>query len=244
MAGVSVVGGVSTAIEGKNQVFGGYTSQEGKKVIDSYNPNRKQELSQLSQDALNGALAVAEAVLLGKVGGKLSQGAKSKVKTSEKVVDKEINKQTKPPLQSQGLPAPKQSQMLNMQYMEEHEVQQVQSILNLRGGIFEGTPTKRYPAIDGWLNGVPVQLKEVTGNSINAIQKNILKADTSLKKHGYKQAEVYVDASKTGISRDQLNDFIKTGSPISNILNEGAVKSIYVNKKDGWLIINRTNFIK
>jgi len=244
LTGVSVVGGVSTAIEGKNQIFGGYTSQEGKKVIDSYNPNRKQELSQLSQDALNGAVAVAEAVLLGKVGGKLSQGAKSEVKTSEKVVDKEINKQTKPPLQSQGLPPPKQSQMLNMQYMEEHEVQQVQSILNLRGGIFEGTPTKRYPAIDGWLNGVPVQLKEVTGNSINAIQKNILKADTSLKKHGYKQAEVYVDASKTGISRDQLNDFIKTGSPISNILNEGAVKSIYVNTKDGWLIINRANFIK
>jgi hypothetical protein len=31
LAGVSVVGGVSTAIEGKNQVFGDYTSQEGKK---------------------------------------------------------------------------------------------------------------------------------------------------------------------------------------------------------------------
>ncbi|MCL9677372.1 hypothetical protein L2096_14225 [Acinetobacter sp. ACZLY 512] len=72
LAGVSVVGGVSTAIEGKNQVFGGYTSQEGKKVIDSYNPNRKQELSQLSQDALNGAVAVAEAVLLGKVGKEFS----------------------------------------------------------------------------------------------------------------------------------------------------------------------------
>nr|WP_309455264.1 hypothetical protein [Acinetobacter sp.] len=87
LAGVSVVGGVSTAIEGKNQVFGDYTSQEGKKVIDSYNPNRKQELSQLSQDALNGAIAVAEAVLLGKVGGKLSQGAKSEAKTSEQVMN-------------------------------------------------------------------------------------------------------------------------------------------------------------
>lgn len=87
LAGVSLVGGVSTAIEGKNQVFGDYTSQEGKKVIDSYNPNRKQEISQLSQDALNGAVAVAEAVLLGKVGGKLSQGAKSEVKTSEKVMN-------------------------------------------------------------------------------------------------------------------------------------------------------------
>lgn len=91
LTGVSVVGGVSTAIEGKNQIFGGYTSQEGKKVIDSYNSNRKQELSQLSQDALNGAVAVAEAVLLGKVGGKLSQGAKSEVKISEK----EMNDGTK-----------------------------------------------------------------------------------------------------------------------------------------------------
>lgn len=81
LAGVSVVGGVSTAIEGKNQVFGDYTSQEGQKVIDSYNPNRKQEISQLSQDALNGAVAVAEAVLLGKVGGKLS-GSEAKVSSS------------------------------------------------------------------------------------------------------------------------------------------------------------------
>ncbi|MDX7880025.1 hemagglutinin repeat-containing protein [Acinetobacter nosocomialis] len=81
LAGVSVVGGVSTAIEGKNQVFGEYTSQEGKKVIDSYNPNRKQELSQLSQDGLNGAVAVAEAVLIGKVGAKLS-GSEAKVSSS------------------------------------------------------------------------------------------------------------------------------------------------------------------
>ncbi|MDO7524786.1 hemagglutinin repeat-containing protein [Acinetobacter baumannii] len=94
LAGVSVVGGVSTAIEGKNQVLGDYTSQEGKKVIDSYNPNRKQEISQLSQDALNGAVAVAEAVLIGKVGGKLSQGAKSEVKTTEKVAEVDTKKQT------------------------------------------------------------------------------------------------------------------------------------------------------
>ena len=63
-------------------------------MIDSYNPNRKQELSQLSQDALGGAAAIAEAVLLGKVGGKLSQGVKSEVKTTEKVAEVDAKKQT------------------------------------------------------------------------------------------------------------------------------------------------------
>ena len=94
LAGTSVVGGVGTAIDGKNQLFGDYNSQEGQKVIDSYNPNRKQELSQLSQDALGGAAAIAEAVLLGKVGGKLSQGVKSEVKTTEKVAEVDAKKQT------------------------------------------------------------------------------------------------------------------------------------------------------
>ncbi|WP_174492312.1 hemagglutinin repeat-containing protein [Acinetobacter sp. Marseille-Q1623] len=143
-----------------------------------------------------------------------------------------------------GLPVPKSSQLINMDKMDPHEIAQAQSIINLKGGIFEGTPRKRYPGIDGWLNGVPVQLKEVTGNSLNSIQKNILKADASLKKHGYEQAELYIDAIQTRISREQLNDFIKKGTPISNVLNEGAVKSISINTKDGWLIINRTNMIK
>ncbi|AYO55247.1 hemagglutinin repeat-containing protein [Acinetobacter wuhouensis] len=143
-----------------------------------------------------------------------------------------------------GLPVPKSSQLINMDKMDPHEIAQAQSIINLKGGIFEGTPSKRYPGIDGWLNGVPVQLKEVTGNSLNSIQKNILKADASLKKHGYEQAELYIDAIQTRISREQLNDFIKKGTPISNVLNEGAVKSISINTKDGWLIINRTNMIK
>lgn len=41
------------------------------------NPNRKDQLSPLTQDALNGAVTVAEAVLLAKVRGKLSTNAKS-----------------------------------------------------------------------------------------------------------------------------------------------------------------------
>ncbi len=47
-----------------------------KEVFEVNNPNRKQELSQLSQDALGGAAAIAEAVLLGKVGGKISSNSK------------------------------------------------------------------------------------------------------------------------------------------------------------------------
>nr|WP_227604701.1 VENN motif pre-toxin domain-containing protein [Acinetobacter sp. TGL-Y2] len=143
-----------------------------------------------------------------------------------------------------ALPAPKSSKLVNMQHMESHEIQQAQSIIDLKGDIFEGTPTARYPAIDGWLDGISVQLKTVTGNGLTAIQRNILKADAALKKEGYHQAEMYIDAVQTGITRKQLNDFIKPGTPISNILNEGAVKSVSINTKDGWLIINRSTFNK
>ena len=66
-----------------------------------------------------------------------------------------------------ALPAPKSSKLVNMQHMDSHEIQQAQSIIDLKGGVFEGTPTARYPAIDGWLDGIPVQLKTVTGNGLS-----------------------------------------------------------------------------
>lgn len=52
-----------------------------------------------------------------------------------------------------------------------------------------------------------------------------------MKKEGYHQAEMYIDAVQTGITRKQLNDFIKPGTPISNILNEGAVNQFQLTQK-------------
>ena len=92
LAGVSAYGGVSTASEGKDSLFGSYRSEVGQDVLDSFNANRKDQLSPLTKDALGGAVALAEAVLLAKVGGKLSQGVKSEVKTTEKVAEVDATK--------------------------------------------------------------------------------------------------------------------------------------------------------
>jgi len=72
LAGLSTYGGVSAANEGKDALFGSYESKVGQNVLNSFSPNRKDQLSPLTQDALNGAVTVAESVLLAKVGGKLS----------------------------------------------------------------------------------------------------------------------------------------------------------------------------
>lgn len=91
---------------------------------------------------------------------------------------------------------------------------------------------------------MPVQLKTVTGDGMKVVQRNVIDANKSLQKAGYHQAELYIDATQTSISRSEIDSFVKVGTPISNMLNEGAIKSISINTKDGWIIFNRTNFKK
>lgn len=83
LAGVSAYGGVNTASDGKDSLFGSYKSEVGQDVLNSFSSNRKDQLSPLTKDALNGALTVAEAVLLAKVGGKLSTNVKHISSTAE-----------------------------------------------------------------------------------------------------------------------------------------------------------------
>jgi len=78
--GVSCVGatvaGTGTALSAKQTVDGvkglltPYESTQGQKVIQSYSPNRKDELSALTQDSIDLAVAAGEAAL-GIVGGKV-----------------------------------------------------------------------------------------------------------------------------------------------------------------------------
>lgn len=44
-----------------------------------------------------------------------------------------------------------------------------------------------------------VQLKTVTGNGMKAVQRNVIDANKSLQKAGYRQAELYIDATQTSI---------------------------------------------
>jgi hypothetical protein len=119
------------------------------------------------------------------------------------------------------------------------EFAQAQDIVSFKGGTFEGAPTSNFSGIDGWLNGTPVQFKEVTGQSVLAIQRNIVGGASDMSKAGY-VGEIYVDATKTGVSMDTITNFVKPGTPISNILNEGTVTSINIKTQDGWLTLTRS----
>ncbi|MGB7192392.1 MAG: hemagglutinin repeat-containing protein [Collimonas pratensis] len=134
-----------------------------------------------------------------------------------------------------ALPAP-QPGLVIRNSLSDAEYLQAQDIVNFKGGNFEGAPTSNFPGIDGWLNGTPVQLKIVTGGSLSAIQRNIVGAANDMSKAGY-IGDVYIDATSTGIGMNSITDFVKPGTPISNILNEGTVNSIHVKTSGGWLLL-------
>ncbi|KQQ37542.1 hypothetical protein ASF61_22370 [Duganella sp. Leaf126] len=122
--------------------------------------------------------------------------------------------------------------------MSDYEFSQAQEIVSFKGGVFDGAPTSKFPGIDGWLDGVPAQLKIVEGKSILAVQRNIVGGAKDMKKEGY-VGDLYVDITKTDVGMDQLIRFAKPESPISNILNEGTVNNVYVKSKSGWLNITK-----
>ena len=99
--------------------------------------------------------------------------------------------------------------------------------MKYKGGTFKGAEKANNPGIDGWLDGVPVQLKEVQGQSIHAVRRNITDGAKDMAKLGYK-GDLYIDASKTGVSMNEMINHFKPGSPVSNITKEGTVNNIYI----------------
>lgn len=121
--------------------------------------------------------------------------------------------------------------------MSAAEVAQAADIVAFKGGTFVGQPTSNTPGIDGWLDGVPVSLKELTGNGMTAVQRNIVDGTRQMKAAS-QVGDMYIDATKTGISVQEVTNWVKPGTPISNILNEGAVNNI--NIKNGWVTLTRS----
>ncbi|MEI2833155.1 DUF637 domain-containing protein, partial [Pseudomonas mosselii] len=121
--------------------------------------------------------------------------------------------------------------------LEDHEFKQASEIVAFRGGEFKGAEGKSFAGIDGWLDGVPVQLKVVEGTSINAVRRNIISGAKDMSKAGYK-GDMYVDASKTGVSMEKMIDHFRPGSPVSNVVGEGTVSNVYIKTQDGWLNVS------
>jgi hypothetical protein len=112
-------------------------------------------------------------------------------------------------------------------------------IVSFRGGQFVGVPKESFPGIDGWLDGVPTQLKTVSGNGEQAILRNIVKGARNLSSQKY-TGDLVVDATQTGVTIERFTRFVTPNTPVGKILNEVAVKNVYIKLSDGWLNITRS----
>ncbi|MCX8619126.1 hypothetical protein J3U42_12075 [Gilliamella sp. B2923] len=63
-------------------------------------------------------------------------------------------------------------------------------------------------------------------------------------KNGGYQGDLYIDASKTGVSMNDMINHFKPGSPVSNITKEGTVKNIYIKTQNGWLNVTNGSISK
>lgn len=126
--------------------------------------------------------------------------------------------------------------------LRDAEFAQAQDLASFRGGKFVGAPTDSFPGIDGWLDGVPTQLKIVTGNGEQAVLRNIVKGARNMSAQGY-VGDIAVDATRTGVSIDGFAKFVTPNTPVGRILNEGSVNNVYVKFSDGWLNITQGTLV-
>jgi len=48
---------------------------------------------------------------------------------------------------------------------------------------------------------------------------------------------VYIDATKTGVTTEEILNFIKPQIPIIKLLKEGVVRNLYIKSKGEWMKI-------
>ncbi len=127
-----------------------------------------------------------------------------------------------------------QPQSLAVNALLPHEEAFAREILSLRGGQFVGVPAKSFPGIDGWLDGVPASLKEVSGESPVSILSEASRAERQGRKFGYSDVELFIKA--TNVNTDSLLDFIPKG-PLAQIPNQGTIAAINIRTADDWIRI-------
>ena len=119
--------------------------------------------------------------------------------------------------------------------LSDAEVAFAREVQGFRGGAFEGVPTRSAPGIDGFLDGVPISLKEMKGG-LGAVLKHASKAEAQAANSGYKGVDLYIRAPAVG--RQPLLDFAGKGG-LAKIPTQGTIRSIHVYTSDGWVPIGR-----
>lgn len=119
--------------------------------------------------------------------------------------------------------------------LEAHEAAFAEEIVSHRGGELIGAFNKSQPGIDGFLEGVPISLKETEGGLV-AVLKHASVAESQALKAGYKGVELFEKAPNVG--QKELLDFVQKG-PLSKIPGQGIISAINVLTRDGWVRIVR-----
>jgi len=102
-----------------------------------------------------------------------------------------------------------------------------------RGGEFIGAIRNNLPGIDGFLDGLPAQLKGVSGRSPTAVTQAVKDAAINAKNAGFTGVEVFIKAPRVG-AEAVLN------GPIKNIiLQQPSLSAINVFTADGVVRIIR-----
>lgn len=112
--------------------------------------------------------------------------------------------------------------------LDQNEFQFAQEIVEHFGGDLVGQLKKHLPAIDGHLNGMPIQLKVYSGSSPTAVSRLVLESGQRAKKNGVNGLEVFIKAPN--VSSEAINS-----GPIKTIINqESSLSVVNILTKDGW----------
>jgi len=114
-----------------------------------------------------------------------------------------------------------------------HEAAFAREIVAHRGGTFVGALQRSAPGIDGFLDAVPVALKETQGG-LSAVLRHASVAEAQAKAAGYKGVELFIKAAN--VAEKPLLDFALHG-PLTRIPGQGVISAINILTKDGWVRI-------
>lgn len=131
-----------------------------------------------------------------------------------------------------ALPAPGTSSIVRNKFLQK-EFEFAQEIVAHRGGNIVGPTKKNLQGIDGHLNGVPIQLKQLIGSSPTSVSQAAVQAGRKAANAGVSGVEVFIRAP--GVSSEAI-----FSGPIKNILNQQtSLSAINILTADGWVRIIR-----
>jgi hypothetical protein len=121
--------------------------------------------------------------------------------------------------------------------LSEEEAAFAEEIVNFRGGLYEGPPTRNFARIDGTLDGLPVIQLNLSTSKFGTFFKAIVGAQRDAIKAGYAGVELFVNAKQ--FSPKQLPEDPTLLPRIGAIVREGTLSAVNILTGGGWIRVVR-----